>query len=184
MAQGFYRLQRRLGVRAVYNHADFRLMGREVLDALAQYDERNMYLRGLMPRLAHHPAMVDDAISERAAGRSKYTFFKSLALALDGITSFSIKPLHLITLCGILFIFIALGIAVYVVYSLVAHVAVPGWASLMGSIWFIGGVMLLSLGVVGEYIGMIYMEVKRRPRYHVREYLGGEDAVAEGNNQQ
>lgn len=173
-AVAFYRFQRWLGVRAVPNHADFRLMSRGLLDQLARHPERNLYLRGLMPRLARNPAIVDDVIGSRKAGKSSYTTAKSLALALDGITSFTTKPLHLITLAGVLFVFVAVLIGVYVLYSLIAKVAVPGWASLMFSLWLIGGLILVALGVVGEYVGKIYLEVKRRPRFQVGEYLGGE----------
>ncbi len=180
MAKLFYRLQRWLGVKAVYNHADFRLMGRTLLDQLAAHSERNLYLRGLMPSIARNPAVVDDTISPRFAGTSKYTLTTSLTLALDGITSFSTKPLHLITLAGLLFIVVGILIGVYVVYALVAHQAVRGWASLMCSLWLIGGMLLVSLGVVGEYIGKIYIEVKRRPRFQIGEYLGGDaDAIAQ-----
>lgn len=178
-AVAFYRLQRWLGVHVIHNHADFRLMSNSVLNQLAGYSERLLYLRGLMPKLANNPAVVDDVISVRPAGESKYTPMKSLALALDGITSFSIRPLRLITLAGILFVLISLLIGGYVLYSLFTHVAVPGWSSLMFSVWLIGGMMLVGLGTVGEYIGKIYIEVKRRPRYQVGEYLGGNASFIE-----
>lgn len=172
-AKLFYRIQRKLGVKAVYNHADFRLMSRGLLEQLSAHPERNLYLRGLVPSMAKNPTTVNDTISSRRAGTSKYTFSKSLSLALDGITSFSIKPLRLISLAGLLSIVVGVIVGGYVVYSLVQQMTVRGWASLMCSIWLIGGMLLMSIGVVGEYIGKIYIEVKHRPRFQIGEYLGG-----------
>ena len=170
-AQAFYRLQSKMGVESVYNHADFRLMSRRALDMLADYKEHNLYLRGLIPLIGLPSATVDDVISERQAGASKYTVAKMLNLALDGITSFSVKPIYGILYLGVLFLFISLGIGIYVLHALIAGTAVPGWASLILSIWLVGAFVLIGLGTVGIYIGKIYQEVKHRPLYHIKEIL-------------
>lgn len=170
-AQAFYKLQKSMGVNAIYNHADFRLLSRRVLDALAQYPEKNLYLRGIIPQIGFPSTTVDDVISPRTAGHSKYSLSKMLTLALNGITSFSVKPLYAILWLGIIFLLISLGIGVYVIYSLILHTAVHGWASLMLSIWMVGGFILISLGVIGLYLGRIFNEVKARPLYHIARFL-------------
>ncbi len=170
-AQAFYRLQEKMGVKAIYNHADFRLLSRRVLDELSRYREKNLYLRGIIPQIGFPSTTVDDVISPRQAGKSKYSLSKMLSLALDGITSFSVKPLYAILYLGLIFILISLGIGVYVIYSLFAHTAVHGWASLMLSVWLVGGFILISLGAVGLYVGKIYQEVKDRPLYHIGQFL-------------
>ena len=170
-AQAFYKLQSSMGVESVYNHADFRLMSRRALDMLADYKEHNLYLRGLIPQIGLQHTTVDDVISERYAGQSKYTLGKMLRLALNGITAFSVKPLFLIFNLGIIFLIIAFCIGIYVVHALIAGTAVPGWSSLILSIWLVGGFVLISLGIVGTYLGQIYSEVKRRPLYHITEIL-------------
>ncbi len=170
-AEAFYKLQMGMGVDTVYNHADFRFLSRRVLQALSNYPERNLYLRGMVPLIGFKSTTVDDIISERQAGVSKYTLGKMINLAIDGISSFSTKPLGMVVSTGIIFILVSLAIACYVIYSLIVHTAVPGWASLMLSIWFAGGAVLLALGVVGMYVGKIYAEVKRRPLYNVKEIL-------------
>ena len=170
-AQAFYKLQSSMGVESVYNHADFRLMSRRALDMLATYPEHNLYLRGLIPQIGLQHATVDDVISERFAGQSKYTLGKMLRLALNGITAFSVKPLFLIFNLGVLFLIIAFCIGIYVVRALILGTAVPGWSSLILSIWLVGGFVLISLGIVGTYLGQIYTEVKHRPLYHVAEIL-------------
>ena len=170
-AQMFYKLQSKMGVESVYNHADFRLMSRRALDMLADYREHNLYLRGLIPQVGLQSTTVDDVISERYAGQSKYTLKKMLHLALDGITAFSVKPMYAIFYLGWLFLFVALGIGVYVIHALITGTAVPGWASLILSIWIVGGFILISIGITGVYIGNIYTEVKRRPLYHIAEVL-------------
>ena len=170
-AQAFYKLQSTMGVESVYNHADFRLMSRRALDMLADYDERNLYLRGLIPQIGLRSATVDDVISERYAGHSKYTLQKMLNLALNGITSFSVKPMYAIFHLGLVFLLIAVCIGIYVLHALIAGTAVPGWASLILSIWIVGGFILISIGITGVYIGKIYTEVKRRPLYHIEEIL-------------
>ena len=170
-AQAFYKLQSSMGVESVYNHADFRLMSRRALDMLATYPEHNLYLRGLIPQIGLQHTTVDDVISERFAGQSKYTLHKMLRLALNGITAFSVKPLFLIFNLGVLFLIIAFCIGIYVVRALILGTAVPGWSSLILSIWLVGGFVLISLGIVGTYLGQIYTEVKHRPLYHVAEIL-------------
>ena len=170
-AQTFYKLQSSMGVESVYNHADFRLMSRKALDMLSTYKEHNLYLRGLIPMIGLQHTTVDDVISERFAGQSKYTLKKMLRLALNGITAFSVRPLFLIYNIGILFLAIAFCIGCYVVYSLVVGTAVQGWSSLILSIYLVGGFILISMGIMGTYIGQIYTEVKRRPLYHVAEIL-------------
>ena len=170
-AQAFYKLQSSMGVESVYNHADFRLLSRRALDMLATYKEHNLYLRGLIPQIGLQHATVDDVISERYAGQSKYTLGKMLRLAINGITAFSTKPLFIIFNLGVLFLIIAFCIGIYVVRALILGTAVPGWSSLILSIWLVGGFVLISLGIVGTYLGQIYTEVKHRPLYHVAEIL-------------
>ena len=170
-AEAFYKMQKSMGVESVLNHADFRLMSRRALDMLAGYPERNLYLRGLVPMVGLKSTTVDDVISEREAGQSKYTLKKMLNLAMDGITSFSVKPINIILYMGILFLVVTLFIALYVVRALILGTAVSGWASLILSIWFVGGFILIALGIVGLYIGKIYTEVKGRPLYNIQEVL-------------
>ncbi len=170
-AAAFYRLQNKLGVETVSNHADFRLMSHRVVEELARYGERNLYLRGIIPLIGFKSTTVEDVISERTAGESKYTLHKMLTLAINGITSFSVKPIYSILSTGVIFVLISIAIGVYVIASLVSGTAEHGWASLMLSIWFVGGVILLAVGIIGLYIGRIYIEVKQRPNYHIREKL-------------
>ena len=170
-AQAFYKLQNQMGLESVYNHADFRLLSRRALDMLSTYQEHNLYLRGLIPLIGLQHTTVEDHISERYAGSSKYTLGKMLSLALNGITAFSVKPLYVIFNIGLLFLIIAFCIGVYVTYALIMGVAVKGWASLMLSIWLVGGFILMSMGVMGTYIGKIFTEVKQRPLYHIQEIL-------------
>ncbi len=170
-AQAFYRMQSKMGVESIYNHADFRLMSRRSLDMLSTYKEHNLYLRGLIPQIGLPSTTVDDVISERYAGTSKYTLSKMMGLALNGITAFSVKPLYAIFNIGVLFLVVAFGIGIYVAYALLTGQAVQGWASLILSVWLVGGFVLTALGIIGTYIGKIYTEVKRRPLYHVAEIL-------------
>lgn len=170
-AQTFYKLQQGMGVECVYNHADFRFMSARALNMLAGYREKNLYLRGLIPTIGLQTTTVDDTISERTAGQSKYTLAKMLNLALDGITSFSIKPIFFILYLGALFLLVCIGIAIYVAHAIIVGSAVPGWASLILSVWFVGGVILVSMGILGIYIGKIYKEVKNRPLYNIKELL-------------
>ncbi len=170
-AQAFYKLQSTMGVESVYNHADFRLMSKRALDMLSTYKEHNLYLRGLIPQIGLQATTVDDVISERYAGSSKYTLSKMLGLALNGITAFSVKPMYAIFYLGLAFLFISLLIGIYVLHALFVHTAVPGWASLILSIWLVGGFILTSMGVTGVYIGKIYTEVKHRPLYHIKDII-------------
>ena len=170
-AMAFYKLQSAMGVESIYNHADFRLMSRRALDMLSTYKEHNLYLRGLIPQIGLQTTTVDDVISERYAGKSKYTLKKMLSLALDGITAFSVKPMYAIFYIGWVFLFIAFCIGIYVVLALIVGTAVPGGASLILSVWIVGGFMLIAIGLLGVYIGKIYTEVKRRPLYHIAEIL-------------
>lgn len=167
----FYKFQQAMGVKAVYNHADFRLMSRRTLQQLSHFEERNLYLRGLIPMIGYQSATVEDVISARTAGQSKYTLKKMFTLAADGITSFSTKPISLILTAGIFCLLVSVGMFIYVLCSYFEHLAVPGWPSIMLSIWFIGGLLLLSIGIIGEYIGKIYIEVKHRPLYNIESIL-------------
>lgn len=170
-AEMYYKLLDSMGVKTVYNHADFRLMSKRALNALAEYPERNLYLRGMISGLGFKTSTVDDIISPRAAGSSKYTLKKMLRLAGDGITSFSTRPIDMILTFGILMMAIAFGMFVYVIVSLLINHYTDGWASLMMSLWFIGAVITLAIGIVGTYIGKIYIEVKHRPLYTIADKL-------------
>lgn len=174
-AEGFYRLQQNMGINVIFNHTNFRLMSKRSLEALSEYSEHNLYLRGIIPQLGFRSAEVEDVIRERTAGESKYNYTKLLLLAVDGITSFSTKPISFIVGMGLFSLLISIVMAIYVLVSYVEHLSVPGWASLMLSLWFIGSMLLLSIGVVGQYIGKIYIEVKARPRYHIDQYLKHHD---------
>lgn len=170
-ALAFYHLMNALGVNTVYNHADFRLMSKRALFQLEQYKERNLFLRGMIPLLGYQTSKVYYDRSARLAGESKYPIRRMLNFAIDGITSFSIKPVRMLMIVGIAFVLIALVFSVWVLVALLNHKTVHGWASLMISLWFIGGSMLMGMGVIGEYIGKMYMEVKSRPRYNVESRL-------------
>ena len=166
-ALAFYRLMHILGVNTIYNHADFRLMSSRALDQLYHFRERNLFLRGLVPLIGYHTSCVYYDRSERLAGESKYPFTKMLNFAIEGVTSFSIKPVRLVFILGIIFLLISVCILCYVIISILNHQVVPGWSSIMLSIWFVGASILMGLGIVGEYIGKIYIEVKDRPRYNI-----------------
>lgn len=170
-AQSFYKFMSGMGVKTVYNHADFRLMSRRAVEALSQYEERNLFLRGLVPLLGYKTDSVYYDRSARMAGESKYPLSKMLSFAIDGITSFSVKPLRLIFYLGSLFLLISLAILAYVIIALCKGNGVQGWASLMLSIWFVGGCVLICLSVIAAYIGRIYTEEKHRPRYNIEKYL-------------
>ncbi len=178
----FYRLVRNLGEEIIYNHADFRLMSRRALKALMSYPERNIFLRGMVPRIGLSTACVYYDRKERMAGESKYPFSKMFALAMDGITSFSVRPLQWIYIAGFIMVFLAL---VAIIYCLVVYQfseVVWGWTSILISIWFIGGATLVSIGIIGEYVGKIYREVKRRPRYFVEKIVDGEEEQQMGRD--
>ena len=170
-AQMFYRFMSGMGVKSVYNHADFRLMSQRAVDALCQYEERNLFLRGLVPLLGYKTDQVLYDRLERQAGESKYPLSKMLSFAIDGVTSFSVKPLRLIFDLGLIFLLISLCILIYVIMALCQGRGVQGWASLMLSIWFVGGCVLICLSIIAAYIGRIYTEEKHRPRYNIEKYL-------------
>ena len=170
-AQGFYKLMQAMGVEIVYNHADYRLMSKRAMEGLSQFKEVNLFLRGIVPLIGYKSDVVTYERHERFAGESKYPLKKMLAFATDGITSFSIKPIRLITTCGILIFAISL---VMLLYFLIVHFmgrTVAGWTSMIVSIWAIGGLQLLAIGIVGEYIGKIYLETKERPKYIIETVL-------------
>lgn len=168
-AQMFYRLMRVMGGEVVYNHADFRLMSKRALQGLISFPERNLFLRGMVCMLGYPTASVYYDRKERFAGESKYPFTKMLNFALDGITSFSVKPLRLITGAGLLFMVVSFCIIVYALVEFAGGNVIRGWTSLLISVWFIGGSILTAIGIIGEYIGKIYKEVKRRPRYLIEK---------------
>ncbi|OTA26283.1 glycosyltransferase [Alloscardovia macacae] len=168
-AHAFYGLMSALGTHTIPDHADFRLLGRAALTALAQYGESNLFLRGIVPDLGFRSSKVFYERAERQAGESKYPLGKMVAFALDGITSFSVTPIRMIFWLGGASFLVALLAAVYTVVSVLGGAAVAGWGSIMLSLWLIGSAVLVSLGIVGEYIGKIYLEVKHRPRYIVEE---------------
>ncbi len=167
----FYRVMHRLGVKSVYNHADFRLMSSMAVRQLCRYRERNLFLRGIVPLIGYRSACVYYDRSERTAGTSKYPLSKMVNFAIDGITSFSIRPVRMVFTLGLVFMAIALVILVYVLYNHFTGHTAWGWSSIILSIWFVGGCVLLGLGIVGEYIGKIYMEVKDRPRFNVERRI-------------
>ncbi len=169
-ALAYYGLLQRLGVDIVYNHADFRLLGRRAVEALRQFGEVNVFLRGIVPLIGYRAATVTYDRSQRLGGASKYSFRKMLAFAAEGITSFSIVPLRLITLLGFLVSAFSFAMIVFIIYgTLVMKAVIPGWASSVVPIYFLGGIQLLSIGILGEYVAKIYMETKRRPRYFVEK---------------
>lgn len=170
-AQSFYKMMNSLGGEIVYNHADFRLMSKRSLQALVAHPERNLFIRGMVRALGFPSDFVYYDRKERFAGESKYPLSKMLNFAIDGITSFSVKPLRMITTFGILFMLVSILIICYALYSYVMGDTIQGWTSLLISLWFIGGVILISIGIIGEYIGKIYREVKRRPRYFIENKI-------------
>jgi len=174
-ALGFYSLMKSMGVKSVYNHADYRLMSQRALRQLLRYRERNLFLRGMVPTIGYKTDCVYYDRAERFAGESKYPLKKMISFAFDGITSFSVKPVHMVLYFGIVFLIVAFSIFCFVMYSLFRGNAVPGWTSLMLSVWFCSGCILLGLGVVGEYVGKIYVEVKDRPRFNIERVLMHEE---------
>ena len=170
-AQGFYKIMQAMGVEIVYNHADYRLMSKRAVEGLAQFKEVNLFLRGIVPLIGYKSDVVTYERHERFAGESKYPLKKMLAFATDGITSFSIKPIRLITSCGILIFGVSI---LMLIYFLAVHFmgrTVAGWTSMIVSVWAIGGLQLLAIGIVGEYIGKIYLETKARPKYIIETVL-------------
>lgn len=170
-AEGFYRVMKALGVDIVFNHADYRLMSRRALEALSEYREVNLFLRGIVPLIGYRSDYVYYDRHQRVAGESKYPLKKMISFALDGITSFSVKPLKLISNLGILISILSIFGLLYALISYFSGVAVAGWTATVASIWLLGGLQMLCLGVVGGYIGKIYSEVKARPRFRVETLL-------------
>ncbi|WP_374246049.1 glycosyltransferase family 2 protein [Zoogloea sp.] len=170
-AQGFYKLMMSMGVDVVYDHADYRLLSRRAIESLRQFDEVNLFLRGIVPLLGYRSSKVFYTRSERFAGESKYPLRKMLAFAIDGITSFSVTPLRLISALGFATCLLSLAGAAWTVFQKLAGATVPGWASTVVPMYFLGGIQLLSIGVLGEYIAKAYLETKRRPRYFVDKEL-------------
>ena len=174
-AQGFYKLMNRMGVEMVYNHADYRLLSRRALEALLSFGEVNMFLRGMVPMLGFKTAIVEYERGERVAGESKYPLKKMIAFAMEGITSLSNKPIRLVTFAGLICGLLGVVMAIYVLVSLCRGHSVAGWASIMMSIWLLGGMQLVALGLIGEYVGKIYMETKRRPKFILEEYIHADE---------
>lgn len=170
-AQGFYKMMNAMGAELVYNHADYRLLSRRALEALLSFGEVNMFLRGMVPMLGFRTAKVYYERGARVAGESKYPLRKMLAFAMEGITSLSNKPIRFVLVLGVLCALMGVAMGVYVLVSLFKGHTVRGWASTMMSIWLLGGLQLIALGVIGEYIGKIYMETKRRPKFILEEHL-------------
>lgn len=173
-ALGFYRFMKVLGVDIVYNHADYRLMSRRALEGLAEFREVNLFLRGLVPLIGYTSAVVEYERKERFAGESKYPLKKMLSFAFDGITSFSVKPIRFICALGVFIFSVSVLMLIYFLVIYWMGKTVAGWATIVISIWAIGGLQLLAVGVIGEYIGKVYLEVKRRPRYLIAEWLNEE----------
>ena len=177
-AEGFYKILHRMGAKVVVNHADFRLMSKRALEAFSLYKETNIFLRGMVPLIGFKSEIVTYERSERLAGESKYPLKKMLALAWEGITSLSIQPIRIITWAGLIIFLSSLMMVIYSLISFFTGAAVNGWASTLCSIWALGGLQLLAIGIIGEYIGKIYLETKRRPRFIVEKYI--DDAVDKG----
>ena len=170
-ALAFYKLMQKMGVDIVHNHADFRLTSQRATQELMQYPERNMFVRGMVKLLGYKSSEVYYDRKERFAGESKYPIKKMINFALDGITSFSVQPLRIITSFGFIVMILSIVAALYALISYMCGSVVAGWTSMLISLWFIGGAILLSIGVLGEYIGKIYKETKRRPRYHIEKTI-------------
>lgn len=173
-AEAFYRLMNSMGVETVFNHADYRLMSKRALEGLAEFKETNLFLRGIVPMIGYNSDIVTYERNERFAGKSKYPLKKMLAFALEGITSLSVKPIRMIACLGFVVFLISIIMLIYTLISFFTGHAVAGWSSLVVSVWAIGGLLLLSIGIVGEYIGKIYLETKARPRYIVENFLNGD----------
>ena len=170
-AEAFYKILNKMGAKVIFNHADFRLMSKRALQAFSLYHETNIFLRGMVPLVGYKSSIVTYERAERLAGKSKYPLRKMLALAWEGMTSLSIRPIRMITWLGLIIFFISLIMIVYSLVSFFIGATVSGWASTLCSIWALGGLQLFAIGIIGEYIGKIYMEAKRRPRYIVEQYL-------------
>ena len=178
-AQGYYKFMAMLGVDIVYNHADYRLMGKRALEALSKYKEVNLFLRGIVPLIGFKSDYVYYERSERFAGESKYPLKKMIKFAVDGITSFSVKPLKIISNIGIIMCLLSVIFFIYAIISFFSGSSVAGWASIMCSIWFLGGLQMLCIGIVGTYVGKIYSEVKQRPRFTIDKTIINQESEKE-----
>lgn len=174
-AEAFYRLMNFMGAETVFNHADYRLLSRRALEGLAEFKEVNLFLRGIVPMIGYTSATVEYERGERFAGESKYPLKKMLAFAMEGITSLSVKPIRYITFLGVLIFLVSIIMLIVFIVKWALGMTVAGWASVICSVWAIGGLILLALGVIGEYIGKIYLETKERPRFLIREVLDREE---------
>lgn len=170
-AHSFYKLQNMLGLETIYDHSEFRLMSRKALDMLAEYGESNIYIRGIMPHIGLKNSAVYYDRAPRIAGETKYPLSKMISTSINGITSFTAKPMRMILAIGLTLLLIDVAVAIWVLMSLICGLAISGWASIMISIWFLGSLILIALGIIGEYIGKIFVEIKHRPRYAVAEEL-------------
>lgn len=170
-AHAFYKFQNSMGLETIYDHADYRLMSNRALCMLAEYGERNLFLRGIVPNIGLNHSVVTYERSSRVAGESKYPLAKMLALSIDGITSFSARPMRWIFMTGVILFVIDILVAIWILISYFGGHVIAGWTSLMLSVWFLGSLILMALGIVGEYIGKIFVEVKQRPRYALRDTL-------------
>lgn len=170
-AEGFYKLMKMMGADVVYNHADYRLMSRRTVEALSGFRETNLFLRGMVPLVGFQSTTVGYERSKRFAGESKYPFHKMLSFAIDGILSFSVRPIKIITSLGFIVFAISIGMLIFFLYSYSTGRAVEGWTTIVISTWAIGGLQLLAIGVIGEYIGKIYLETKSRPKYIIEKFI-------------
>lgn len=170
-ARGFYSFQKAMGLETVYDHADYRLMSSRAIELLLQYDEKNLFLRGIIPQIGLDTAIVKYDRAARVAGESKYPLSKMLSFSIDGITSFSARPMRIIFIIGLVLLLLDVAVAVWVFAAHFFHRTITGWSSLMLSVWFLGSLILMSIGIVGEYIGKIFIEVKNRPRFAIKEKL-------------
>lgn len=175
-AQGYYKFMSGMGGELVYNHADYRLMSRRALDGLAEFGEVNLFLRGIVPMIGYRSDIVTYARKERPAGKSKYPLKKMLAFAWEGLSSLSIRPIRMITILGTLIFLVSIGMLIYSVIRHAMGATITGWTSLAVSIWAIGGLQLLAIGIIGEYIGKVYLETKSRPKYIIETYLGDSES--------
>ena len=174
-AEAFYKFMKAMGVDIVFNHADYRLMSKRALEGLSEFDEVNTFLRGLVPLVGYKSTTVEYARGKREAGESKYNLRKMISFAMEGITSFSVRPIKLALALGVISFLVSIGMLVYCIYEHSIGNTVSGWASLGVSIWAIGGLQMLMLGVVGEYVGKIYLETKRRPKYIIESVILSEE---------
>lgn len=170
-AHAFYKFQKTMGLDTIYDHADYRLMSNRALKLLSEYGESNLFLRGIIPQIGLETSIVTYERKERVAGESKYPLSKMLSFSIDGITSFSARPMRMILMTGVVLLVIDVLVALYVLGAYFMHNTISGWSSLMLSVWFLGSLILMSIGIVGEYIGKIFIEVKNRPRYAIKETI-------------